>query len=233
METDLVKILTKTMLNREEVLREIKKTRDSSLNQFDAQISQLKAAHDPNLPIALIKRKELKKSYEDAISKADIDFFEKITDIKDRILGDKTTCAKYSILDLKEILVGEKGKLFISPAYQILRGPKDKAAIFKNAYEGRFPLTFKIKFFTLPDAEGFSEAYSRKTRVDMNKKLLDGSLLRDHLTLVEDRKTNLACFVLDDKTPSVFTLDPDKYIPYKDGELDDDFEDTDENNLGK
>ena len=60
METDLVKILTKTMLNREEVLREIEKKRDSSLNQFDAQISQLKAAHDPNLPIALIKRKELK-----------------------------------------------------------------------------------------------------------------------------------------------------------------------------
>ena len=233
METDLVKILTKTMLNREEVLREIEKKRDSSLNQFDAQISQLKAAHDPNLPIALIKRKELKKSYEDAISKADLDFFEKITDIKDRILDDKTTCAKYSILDLKEILVGEKGRLFLSPAYQILRGNRDKASIFKSAYEGNFPLTFKIKFFTLPDAEGFDESYNIKTRVDMNKKLLDGSLLHDHLILVEDKKTNIACFMFDDKTPSVFTLDPDKYIPIDNNVLNEemDFRPPNEHNL--
>ena len=233
MEADLVKLLVKTIQNREDVLCEIEKKRDSQLNLFDAHISQLKASHAPNLPFALIERNKMKQSYERAISEAYQDFFEKITSIKDKILGDKTACAKYSLLDLKELLVGEKGKLFISPACQILTGPKDKAVIFKNAYEGRFPLTFKIKFFTPPDAEGFDESYNIKTRVDMNKKLLDGSLLRDHLILVEDKKTNIACFMFDNKTPSVFTLDPDKYIPYKDGELDDDFEDTDENNLGK
>ena len=219
MEKNLIETLAKTMENRDKILAKLEQKQQQILKYYAEKIEQLEEKCDPNIVFAINQRKAVESFYAKSIQNTKEYFLNKTADIKDKILLDKETCSKYSIATLKKILVGEKGTLFLSPAHQILTGQQEKQSFFDYVYEGNVKLTFQVDFSTNPDNEGFSETYFIKTVANLKTPLLDGSLFRDHLNLIEDKTRGIALFVFDENTPSLLCLNPDNYIKLTEEEL--------------